>query len=324
MQGRRLMTVSTALLAVMAATGCFSISLMPTGQMGTVVVEHSPRFLECNRIAVIDVEGFIGVDGPWTRAGTTVADLRQKLDMAAADQGVRAIVLRIDSPGGSAAASDTMFHEVMGFKEETGKPVVAALLSQAASGGYYVAVAADHIIASPTTVTGSIGAVMHLTNIEGLYKILGLKAEVIKSGEKKDIGSPLRGMEPEERDILDGIVAGLARRFIETVRERRPDMTEENLTAMSDGRVVSAQEAYDRGVIDAIGYLDDAIEKARELAGIKTADVILYRSSPDPNTNIYAAGAASQVGQEGAIRLLVRRLRPDMLYLWAPGGTLAL
>jgi protease-4 len=319
MTNARLRLVAVAVLALLALTGCVNVSLSPAGRIQTVIVDRSPSFIECNRIALIDVQGFIGAGGLWAGAGTTVADLRQKLDMAAADQGVRAVVLRIDSPGGGASASDTMFREVVRFREQTRKPVVAALLSQAASGGYYIALAADHIMSSPTAVTGSVGAVMNLTNVEGLYKILGLKANVIKSGEKKDLGSPFREMKPEERALLDGIVTQLAARFIGTVRERRPGMSEESLTTLSDGRVFLAPEALELGAIDSVGYLDEAVDLAREMAGVATADVILYRSDPDPNTNIYAAASVPRAGTDGAIQLLLHRQRPALLYLWAPG-----
>jgi protease-4 len=124
--------------------------------------------------------------------------------------------------------------------------------------------------------------------------------------------------------MLDGIVGQLAARFIQTVRERRPGMSEENLATMSDGRVVSAERARELGVVDTIGYLEDAIAKARDMADLETADVILYRTSPDPNTNIYAAASAPQTGEDGAIQLLLRRQRPALLYLWAPGATFPL
>jgi protease IV len=311
--------VALGLLALSLA-GCISVGAFPSQELQRVVVERSDRWVESNRIALVDVGGFIASEsGLWTLlGGTSVADVQQKLQLAAGDSRVRAVVLRINSPGGEASASDTIYQEVLRFKEKTGKPVVAALMGTAASGGYYVALSADRIVATPTTITGSIGVIMNLINTERLYGKLGLQPVVIKSGEKKDIASSTRPMTSEEREILQGLNRALFDQFVAVVRERRQAMNEEQLKIVSDGRVMSAREALQLNLVDRVGYLRDAIQEARDLAKIESADVILYRPEAGYNSNIYAHAGTGLLLEEGLNMLLLRR-GPTFLYLWAPG-----
>lgn len=317
---RRCLTVSLLGAALLATAGCINVAPLVGGQMQEVVVRESPRWFEPNKVAIVEVEGFIG-GGGWFMPGTSVADVRERLDRAAADASVRAIVLRVSSPGGEATASDTVFHEIMRFREETGRPVVAALRGTAASGGYYVALAADRIIAEPTAVTGSVGVSLHYVNLEGLLGKIGLKSEPIESGPLKGIGSPARPMTPEEHQILQGVINALFERFIGLVRERRPDMTEAQLKGIADGRVVTAQQALDLHMVDRIGYLDEALGEAYGLAGIEHADVTIYRHFPSYDRNIYSA--ATQEGDplaHGLGLLLPPWSGTAFLYLWTPGA----
>jgi protease-4 len=310
---------AVAALMALALAGCINVGPFPAPRLERVVVDKSDRWLETNRIALVDVSGFIASEsGVWTfLGGTSVADVQQKLELAAADSRVRAVVLRINSPGGEASASDLIYQEVLRFKEKTGKPVVAALMGTAASGGYYVALSGDRIIASPTTITGSVGVIMDLINIEKLYGKLGLESVVIKSGEKKDIGSPTRPMTPEEREILQGLNRALFEQFLAVVRERRHSMDAQQLKTISDGRVVSAQDALKLDLVDRVGYLRDAIQTACDLAKIESADVVLYRAAANYNSNIYAQASTGLLLEEGLNMLLMRR-GPTFLYLWAP------
>jgi protease-4 len=318
--GRKPAVAGVAALLAFLLAGCITVGAFPSEELERVVVEKSDRWLETNRIALVDISGFIASEsGFWTLlGGTTVADVQQKLKLSAEDSRVRAVVLRISSPGGEASASDLIYQEVLRFKETTGKPVVAALMGTAASGGYYVALSADQIVVSPTTVTGSVGVIMDLINVEKLYDKLGLQPVVIKSGEMKDIGSSTRPMTPEEREILQGLNRALFDQFLAKVRERRPAMSEEQVKAVSDGRVVDAPQALSLNLADRVGYLRDALQLARDLAKIKSADVILYRSTSSYNSNIYAQASPGLVLQEGLSMLLMRR-GPTFLYLWAPG-----
>ena len=270
----------------------------------------------------MDVNGFIESEpGFWSLLGaaTSLADVRQKLQLAADDTRVRAVVLRINSPGGEASASDMIYEEVRRFKEQTGKPVVAALMGTAASGGYYVALSSDRIVANPTCITGSVGVIMDLLNIEGLYGKIGLESVVIKSGAEKDIGSPTRKLTEQERAILQSVNRALFDRFLAAVHTGRPKMDDAQRTAISDGRIFTADQALQLNLVDSIGYLDDAITEARTLAGITHADVVLYRPSPSYNSNIYARSGADMLFA-GGLELLLRRQGPAFLYLWSPGS----
>lgn len=319
---RRQISIWVALFVLSVAfCGCINIAPAFGGRLEAVLVEESPRWFEMNRIALVDVDGFIASgEGPWfSWAGTTVADVKEKLHRAAADWRVRAVVMRINSPGGEASASDMIYREVLAFRQETGKPVVAALMGTAASGGYYAALAADRIVAAPTTVTGSVGVIMEFVNVEGLFGKIGLRSEVVKSGGKKDIGSPTRAMTDEEREILQGVNRALFERFTETARARRLKMTDDDLATISDGRILTADQALQLHLVDRVGYLDDAIAEARDLADIGSADVILYRAFAHYNTNIYAQHRPAAGLLEEGLELLLRRNGPTFLYLWSPG-----
>jgi len=317
---RRFAHILLVVIVSLVACGCINMRSLLVGDIEQVVVEESPRWFERNRIALVDVDGFIGLgEAPLLWSGTTTADVREKLERAAADNRVRAVVLRVNSPGGSAAASDMIYRDVMEFKQKSRKPVVACLMGTAASGGYYVALASDRIVAAPTTVTGSVGVIMHFINVEGLYGKIGLRSEVIKSGEKKDIGSSTRSLTAEEREILQGVNEALFDRFLSAMRQCRPEMTEQDVAVAGDGRILTADQALELHMIDQIGYPDDAVAAARELANIRSADVILYRAFPHYNANIYASAGGTAKAIEQGLEELLRGRGPMFLYLWAPG-----
>lgn len=328
-----ILTAITGLLLV--ASGCVFVDVgLGRPKLREVTVEESERWFETNRIALIDVDGFIASGGQaWSFfAGTTVADVKEKLERAADDHRVVAVVLRVNSPGGEASASDMIYREIRSFREKTGKPVVAALMGVAASGGYYVACAADRIVAQQTCITGSVGVVMRFYNLEGLYWKIGLREEVIKSGAMKDIGAMGRQPTPEEIEVLQHLNQSLYDRFLAAVKEGRPKMGVKDFAAIADGRPLTAAEAATMHMVDRVGYLDEAIAEARSLAGVESADVIAYSPRPSHNTNIYtslsplagrtpAAGRMPVTGAiETALEALVRQRGPMFLYLWDPGS----
>lgn len=180
---------------------------------------------------------------------------------------IRGLVLRIDSPGGGAAASQAIYSQIKRFKE-TGKRVVVSMGAVAASGGYYIALPADRIVAHPGTITGSIGVIMGFPNIEELLRRWGIRFEVVKSRAHKDIGSPFRAMTPEERRILGEVVEDVYQQFVEAVVEGR-GIPREEVLRLADGRFVSGRQAYKMGLVDTLGTLEDAIRIAGEMAGIK-------------------------------------------------------
>src|SRR3990170_3595593 len=176
------------------------------------------------------------------------------------------IVLRIDSPGGAVGPSQEIYREVL--KTTEGKKVVASMGGLAASGGYYIASAANRIFANPGTITGSIGVIMAFSNFEELMKKLGLKTTVIKSGKFKDVGSPVRELTEEERKILQNVSDDIHGQFIEAVAKGR-NLKIESVKELADGRIFSGRQAKESGLIDELGTLEDAISYATKLAGIK-------------------------------------------------------
>jgi len=318
---RRVMAVACVCLLA-GAMGCIDTRTLLGGRMQQVTVQDSGRWFESNRIAIIDIDGVIGTRRGLFQNGTTVADVTEKLKRARADGGVRAVVLRIHSPGGDVWSSDTINYEVRRFKQETGRPVVACITGMGASGGFYVAVSADRIVASPAALTGSVGVISEFVNVQGLLKKLGLESTAIKTGARKDMGSPMRDMTPEERQILQNVVESLFKRFVATVRAGRPECTDSDLQQFSDGRVLTAQQALDLHLIDSIGYLEDAIDEAKRMAHITHADVVLYRPFPDYTANIYATSQQPQINALeqalGALGSVADAQRPAFMYLYRP------
>src|SRR5437899_4171963 len=208
---------------------------------------------------------------------STVARVHAELKKAADDERVKAIVVRVNSPGGGVTASDDVYGEIVRFKKEQKVPVVAALGDMAASGGYYVACAADQIAAHPTTVTGSIGVILTGLNLEGLLAKVGVRNQTFKAGEHKDLLSPFRGATPEERRIVQSILDNLHARFVSVVRESRPHLDVSRLAELTDGRILDAPQALAAGLIDQIGDLHVALEAAKAAAGVDQARVVAYR-----------------------------------------------
>jgi protease-4 len=233
---------------------------------------------------------------------------------------VKAVVLRIDSPGGGATASDQIYTEVVRFKHERGVPVVAALGDIAASGGYYVACAADRIVAHPTSVTGSIGVIMLNLNLEGLLAKIGVKNQTFKAGEHKDLLSPFRAPTPEERRMVQSILDSLHGRFISVVRESRPKLAAARLGELTDGRIFDATQALQAGLVEQIGDLRDAIDTAKAAAKVETARVVMYRRSGETRENIYSAwrGGPVQVNLLPVDLEALAGRGPRFMYLWAP------
>ncbi|HYY05349.1 MAG TPA: signal peptide peptidase SppA [Candidatus Limnocylindria bacterium] len=252
---------------------------------------------------------------------STVERVHAELKKAADDDRVKALVLRVNSPGGGVTASDQVYGEIVRFKQERKVPVVAALGDLAASGGYYVACAADRIVAQPTTTTGSIGVIMTSLNLEGLLAKVGVRNQTFKAGEHKDILSPLRGATPEERRIIQSILDDLHARFVRVVRDSRPKLDQSRLAELTDGRIFDAPQALAAGLIDQIGDLHAALEAAKTAAGVDEARVVAYRRPDEMRENIYSAarGAPAQVNVLPVDLGALAASGPRFMYLWAPG-----
>ena len=277
----------------------------------------------------MELSGFISDQGatPPLPLGATppkvplLVRIREELKKAAGDDRVKALVLRINSTGGTVTASDIIYRELMAFKASRRIPVVTVMMDVAASGGYYVALAGDTIVAHPTTVTGSIGVIMLTVNTQGLLEKIGVSASAIKSGARKDMGSPFRELTDEERAIFQSVIDDLYGQFAARVAERRR-LPLDRARALADGRVYTAEQAVANGLVDRIGYMDDAIAMARRAAGVDEARVIVYHRPRDYRATYYAAAAqAGEPRMETALGQLAELLGgagPRFLYLWWP------
>ncbi|MGH7787699.1 MAG: signal peptide peptidase SppA [Candidatus Binatia bacterium] len=317
----------TALLAV-GASGCVFI----TGDFDLFSRRQQPleeRVVSGSgdaKILLLDISGAITSEegrGSFGLRGeeSTVARVEAELQRAADDDQVRAIVLRINSPGGTVTASDIIYDRLMRFRAERSVPILVQMLDVAASGGYYVSLAGDEIVASPTSVTGSIGVIFTNISVAGLLDKLGVHDQTVASGTMKDIGSPLRTMTPAERAVLQSLIGDMQTRFVGLVRERRPTLTAEMNATMVDGRVFSADQALGGGLVDAIGYLDGTIERAKQRAGVSEATVIRYRRADEHGDNLYARSAQGPpVSQVNLFNVELDPLSraPNFLYLWTP------
>jgi len=208
--------------------------------------------------------GLIRVEGVILDAKDTVADLKRFGDSSS----VKAIVLRIDSPGGGVVPSQEIHDAVQRVRTKQNKTVVASMGTVAASGGYYIAAAADRIIANPGTLTGSIGVIMEMVNLEGLLKKVGVEGVVVKSGHYKDIGSPFRKMSADDRRILQSVMDDVHNQFIEAVAEGR-SLDVAAVRTLADGRIFTGRQAVDAKLVDELGDLDDAVRIAADMVGIE-------------------------------------------------------
>ncbi len=215
------------------------------------------------KIAIIEVRGVIIDPQP------TV----EKLIKFRKNENIKAIILRIDSPGGAVGPAQEIYSEVKKVQRE--KKVLVSMGSVAASGGYYVACAADKIMANPGTITGSIGVIVESLNVEDLFRKIGLRPEVIKSGRHKDIGSPFRKMSPEEKRLLQGVLDNVHEQFIQAVAEGRK-LPLEKVRSLADGRIFSGDQAKTMGLVDELGNLQDTIAMAAKMAGIKGEPEVIY------------------------------------------------
>jgi protease-4 len=216
-----------------------------------------------------------------------VQEVVSQLRLAEKDDNVEAVILKIDSPGGSVTASDILYNEIAGYKNRTKAKVVVAMMGVAASGAYYIALPADYIQAHPTTITGSIGVIFARPKVSGLMQKIGVDVEVNKSGADKDMGSPFRPTSTAEKKIFQELTDKLGDRFVNLVISHR-NLEPEAVAQISTARVYLANEALVLGLVDQIGYLENAVDRAKKLAGLdEDARVIVYRRTEYPDDNIY-------------------------------------
>lgn len=317
-----------------AAAGCtrmrFVVDTMPPDDelTETEVMRDEGASSSAPKIAMIDVTGLI-IDANRPRilgAGENpVSRFAEALKLASDDDKVRAVIVRINSPGGGVTASDMLYREVLEFKKATGKPVVMLMTDVAASGGYYLACAGDEIIAYPTSITGSIGVIMQTFNFSEGMKKIGIKADAITSGPNKAMGSPFEPMAPEHRALLQQIVDEFYGGFVAVVTESRPALSPANLEWITDGRVITGRRAAEVGVVDRTGDLDAAFQSAKTRAGVRSARLVKYHRPLEYIGSPYAAAPGPQAGMQ--LNLLQLNVmddvpgdQPGFYYLWDPAA----
>lgn len=261
-----------------------------------------PELLEAGKEGV----AIVRVEGPILDSYQTVEELQAFAD----DPLVKAIVIRIDSPGGGVAPSQEIYNAVNRVRREHNKTVVASMGTVAASGGYYIAVATDRILANPGTLTGSIGVIMQMANFQELLEKIGVKSVVVKTGKFKDLGSPFRPMVEEERQLLESVMNDTLSQFIEAVADGR-SMDAAEVELLADGRVFTGRQAKSVLLIDEIGDLHDAIKLAGELGGIEGSPRVLETTKP------FSFQEFLESMFLGGIRSLApSRFSSPLLYLW--------
>jgi protease-4 len=311
------------LVAALGFGGCISINI-PTGQVEPLV-ETVVGGSGSQKILMIEIDGVITeaaqvVDFFGTVEEGAVSRLREELDLARKDPQIKALVLRINSPGGTVTGSDLLHQEIRRFKSERDVPVVAQLMGIAASGGYYVAVSADEIIAQPTTVTGSIGVIFSGFNLSGLMEKIGVEDQTITSGPFKDAGSMTRPMRPVEKAQLQAIIDDFHARFVEVVQAGRANLAAEDVAALADGRIFSAPQALEAGLVDRIGSLESTLASARKRAGVSEASVVTYHRPREYANNLYTRLPAPRAPLVDLWPDVLALEGPTFLYLWAPGS----
>ncbi|NNM86289.1 MAG: signal peptide peptidase SppA [Phycisphaerales bacterium] len=320
-----------AAIVLMTLAGCANrtvqINLVPThAGIRPQVVHRSSHWFVCNRIAIVRISGMLadGRSGGLFGSGhNPVSDLRQTLDRIAHDPRVKAVILRLNTPGGTVTASAMMYHDILTFKKKTHLPVIASMMDLCASGGYYISCASDYQMAYPTTITASIGVIVQLFNFHKSLGYLGIQAPVFVSGKNKDTASPFHRMSASQRAIVQGFVNQFYARFLGIAKKTHPLVPAKNWSWLADGRPMTGTDAARYHLINGLGNLDDAIALAKKMAHIHHANIVLYSRSSHGHGSIYAHSQPLHTGEEFNMfninmnpSAAAAMLHPTFLYMW--------
>ncbi len=315
-------------LFVLFLTGCEAPKIRIFPSHSDPLKEYTLQGKAKEKIVVIPIRGIIS-DAPRKQFLSTwpsmVQEIVSQLRKAEDDPDVKAVLLKIDSPGGSVIASDLIYNEIMVFKERKKAKVVAAMMGVAASGGYYIALPADFILAHPTTVTGSVGVLFLSPNVSGLMEKIGIEMNVSKTGENKDMGSPFRQATAVEKQIIKDLIDQLGKRFLDRIAEHR-GLEPKRLKEISSARIYLADDAFKLGMVDSIGYLDEAVSQTKKLADLpEDAKIVVYRRTEYPDDNLYNTSTSRYDGRSLSLVSLdlppsLSGLQAGFYYLWQPGA----
>ncbi len=328
--------LNIVMIFVLLCGGCtrlrFVVDAIPSDDELTesVVMAPEPRSLfdePTAKIALIDLTGMIAD----ARRSELVSDGENPIDQfvealqqAKHDRNIKAVIIRLNSPGGTVTASDIVYREIIHFREQTDKPVVMLMGDVAASGAFYVACAGDHIIAHPTTITGSIGVIIQTFNFSQGMNRIGIRADAITSGPNKSMGSPFEPMSPEHRALLQGLVDEFYERFHNLVVDSRSGLQSENLDWVTDGRVITGLRAAEIGLVDQIGDLHDAFDLAKQRAQVQSAKLIKYHRPLNYVGSPYAHTPVSNGSQINLLQLNLDSVptlnQVGFYYLWDPSA----
>ncbi|MCK8817108.1 signal peptide peptidase SppA [Natroniella sulfidigena] len=228
-----------------------------------------------NQLAVIDITGVISSRQAGLSSQASSMRIMEQLDQFKGDENIKGLVLRINSPGGSSAASEAIYQEVLDYKETTGNPVVVAMEDVAASGGYYIATAGDKIFANSSTTTGSIGVIMQFKDMRELYDKIGIRNVTFKSGDYKDIGNPDRELTAEEESFLQELVEEIHEQFVGTIVKER-NLEKEKVEELADGRIFTGAQAKEVNLVDQLGNFYRAVDELEKMAGIEGESKLVY------------------------------------------------
>jgi protease-4 len=326
---------SVVLLASLLAAGCGAPSFLvtPVSSSTKLTEEEVQPGKGGGKIAIVQVEGMLvnARSAGFLQPGeNSVSLFTQQMDKAARDPAVKAVVLRVNSPGGTVTASDLMFETINDFRIKSKKPVIASTQEMAASGGYYVCCGADRVVVNATSVVGSIGVIFSAFEVEQMMQKIGVRNDPIKSGPLKDMGSPFKAMNENERAVMQGMVNDYYARFVEIVKTRRHVTDPDSLKLVTDGRVFTGTRAVELKLADRVGRLEDALDLARELGKSPGAKAVIYKRPYGYGGSIYAATNVSvpqagvgSTGETGTMRLEFpgsqKVLPGGFYYLWQPG-----
>jgi protease-4 len=278
------------------------------------------------KILLLDLSGVLADETPGLSLNPEpprvplLARVQEELRKAEKDDRIKALIVRINSPGGTITASDTLYREIEEFKRRKKIPVIAAIMDVGASGGYYAALAADTIVAHPTAITGSIGVVMLTVNARGLMEKIGVAPLAIKSGSMKDAGSPFRDLSPEERAVFQGVIDDMYSRFVKLIVQSRK-LSDARVRGFADGRIYTADQALALGLVDRVAYLDEVVEMAKNAAGVQEARVIMYHRPREYRASIYSGPSPTLSNAATALAQVTGMLAgagPRFMYLWWP------
>jgi protease-4 len=324
---RRSLSIISA-IAVLFLFGCEApkIRIFPSSE--DPLQEYTLQGEDKGKVLVIPIRGMIS-DAPRRRIISAMPSMVQEvvsqLRKAEDDPEIKAVLLKIDSPGGSVTASDLLYNEIIAFKQRTQAKVVVAMMGVAASGGYYIALPADFILAHPTTVTGSVGVLFLRPDVTGLMEKIGVDVKVSKTGKNKDMGSPFRPATAEEKKMIQNLIDQLGDRFLDRIAQHRK-LDPKKLNEISSARIYLANEALSLGMVDSIGYLNEALSQAKKMADLpEDAKIVVYRRTEYPDDNLYNTSTSRYEGRGLSVISLelpgsLSALPTGFYYLWQPAA----